>query len=47
MQFISTVEDVKLNIDRVEMTLQQVIPLMEKLNEMLPEEDRMEPFLKI
>ena len=47
MQLISTVEDVKRNIDRVEMALQQVIPLMEKLNEMLPEQDRMEPFLKM
>lgn len=46
MQFISTVEDVKRNIDRVEHTLQQIIPLMEQLNEMLPEQDRMEPFLK-
>jgi hypothetical protein len=47
MHFISTVEDVKRNIDRIEMTLQQIIPLMEKLNEMLPEQDRMEPFLKM
>ena len=47
MHFIATVEDVKRNIDRVEMTLQQTIPLMEKLNELLPEEERMEPFLKM
>ena len=47
MYFISTIQDVKRNIDRVEMTLQDIIPLMEKLNEMLPEEERMEPFLKM
>ena len=46
MNLISTVEDVKRSIDRVEMTLQKIIPLMESLNEMLPEQDRMEPFLK-
>ena len=47
MHFISTIQDVKRNIDRVEMTLQDIIPLMERLNEMLPEEDRMEPFLRM
>ena len=47
MNLISTVEDVKRNIDRVEMTLQEIIPLMETLNEMLPKQDRMEPFLKM
>lgn len=47
LNFISTVQDVKRNIDRIEMTLQQIIPLMEKLNEMLPEGERMAPFLKL
>jgi hypothetical protein len=47
MNLISTIEDVKRNIDRVEITLQEIIPLLEALNEMLPEQERMKPFLKM
>lgn len=46
MNMIGTVKEIKRNMDRVEMMLQQIVPLMDKLNDMLPEEERMEPFLK-
>lgn len=47
MHLISTVEDVKQSIDKVENSLQHIIPLMDKINLLLPEEERLEPFLKI
>ena len=45
MNVIETVNQIKRNIDKVETTLQQIIPLMDKLNSMLPVEQRMEAFL--
>lgn len=45
MNVIETVNEIKKNINRVEMTLQQIMPLMDELNKKLSEDHRMEPFL--